>query len=157
MPGSLVVSVLFCIASLFPSLQSGGQLRDLRGSDFILISDEDETERPTARNSCIHGMYFPNYWLHFYSLDHLHYWPLNLGGRDGTIYIPERLSPRESFLHYDPSKLDLSNLLPRTRLSIPPSLRWCHPVALSGSLGHRQKLAEEAMEIVACLSASPVV
>ncbi|KAG2564999.1 hypothetical protein PVAP13_7NG003967 [Panicum virgatum] len=52
---AMVVAVLFCIASLFPSLQSGGQLRDLRGSDFILISDKDETERPTSCNSCIHG------------------------------------------------------------------------------------------------------
>jgi hypothetical protein len=47
-------AILHCI--LIPSLQSGGQLRDLIGSDFILISDEDETERPTSHNSCIHGM-----------------------------------------------------------------------------------------------------
>jgi len=43
-PGNFGVSVLFCIVSLFPSLQSGGQLIDLRISDFILISDEEETE-----------------------------------------------------------------------------------------------------------------
>jgi len=54
-PGNFGVSVLFCIVSLFPSLQSGGQLTDLRISDFILISDEEETERLSTCSSCIQG------------------------------------------------------------------------------------------------------
>jgi hypothetical protein len=54
-PGNLGASVLFCIVSLFPSLQSGGQLTDLRISDFILISDEEETERLSTCSSCIQG------------------------------------------------------------------------------------------------------
>jgi len=54
-PGNFGVSVLFCIVSLFPSLQSGGQLIDLRISDFILISDEEETERLSMCSSCIQG------------------------------------------------------------------------------------------------------
>jgi hypothetical protein len=53
--GNLEVSALFCIVSLFPSLQSRGQLTDMRISDFILISDEEKIERLSTCCSCIHG------------------------------------------------------------------------------------------------------
>ena len=79
------ICVVCALHHCSPTWGSGGHLWVTK---FILISDEEETERPMAGNNTM-VCKSPNYWLHVYSLGHLCYWPLNLADPQtiGLMYI----------------------------------------------------------------------